>query len=127
MLIYATTRFEQGRERDARRFEAFAVNFRAMAAMPGSSVLANNLYDSHCEQPPPRIAAALSDFERAPPAYPPTSPLRRYEQTFATTLACTPSTHRASAATLARGTRGEPTTQGGCKASPCWASDLCAA
>ena len=49
MLILATTRFEQGRERNPRRFEAFVTNFRAMAAMPGTSVLTNNLYDFHCE------------------------------------------------------------------------------
>jgi hypothetical protein len=47
MLVLATTRFEQGRENDAARFAAFVRNFRAMAAMPGTTVLANNLYDAH--------------------------------------------------------------------------------
>ncbi len=47
MLMLATTRFEQGRENSPDRFAAFVRNFRAMAAMPGTSVLANNLFDSH--------------------------------------------------------------------------------
>jgi hypothetical protein len=47
LLLWATTRFEQGRERSAARFGGFVRNVRAMAALPGSAVLANNMYDAH--------------------------------------------------------------------------------
>jgi hypothetical protein len=47
VFLWATTRFEQGRERSAARFGGFVRNFRAMAALPGSAVLANNMYDAH--------------------------------------------------------------------------------
>ena len=46
-ILWATTRFEQGRERHANRFGGFVKNFRALAALPGSAVAANNMYDVH--------------------------------------------------------------------------------
>ncbi len=50
LLLWATTRFEQGRERSAARFGGFVRNVRAMAALPGSAMLANNMYDVHYVQ-----------------------------------------------------------------------------
>jgi len=47
LILWATTRFEQGRERHKERFSGFIKNFRAMASLPGSVVLANNMYDVH--------------------------------------------------------------------------------
>jgi hypothetical protein len=47
MIIWSTTRFEQGREGDPARLTGFVKNFRAIAARPGNVVLANNLYDVH--------------------------------------------------------------------------------
>jgi hypothetical protein len=46
-ILWATTRFEQGRERHVERFSGFVKNFRALASRPGSAVLANNMYDVH--------------------------------------------------------------------------------
>lgn len=46
-ILFATTRFEQGRERHRERFGGWVTNFRALATLPGSAVLANNLYDVH--------------------------------------------------------------------------------
>ena len=47
VILWATTRFEQGRERNRGRLEGYIKNFRALAALPGSVVLANNMYDVH--------------------------------------------------------------------------------
>jgi hypothetical protein len=47
VVLWATTRFEQGRERSAQRLAGYVANFRALAALPGSAVLANNMYDVH--------------------------------------------------------------------------------
>jgi len=47
VVLWATTRFEQGRERSAQRLAGYVTNFRALAALPGSAVLANNMYDGH--------------------------------------------------------------------------------
>jgi hypothetical protein len=46
-ILWATTRFEQGREENPSRFAGFVTNFRAMAQSPGSAVFANSLYDAH--------------------------------------------------------------------------------
>lgn len=47
MILYPTTRFEQGRESNEQRLGGFIKNFRAMAERPGNVVWANNLYDVH--------------------------------------------------------------------------------
>ena len=47
VVLWATTRFEQGRERHRERLAGYITNFRALAALPGSVVLANNMYDVH--------------------------------------------------------------------------------
>lgn len=47
MIVWATTRFEQGREGNALRFSGFVQNFIALAKRPGTVILANNLYDLH--------------------------------------------------------------------------------
>jgi hypothetical protein len=47
VVLWATTRFEQGRERSAPRLAGYVANFRALAALPGSAVLAHNMYDVH--------------------------------------------------------------------------------
>lgn len=47
MILYPTTRFEQGRESNQQRLSGFITNFRSMAARPGNVVWANNLYDVH--------------------------------------------------------------------------------
>jgi hypothetical protein len=47
MIVWATTRFEQGREGNTLRFNGFVQNFIALASRPGTVVLANNLYDVH--------------------------------------------------------------------------------
>jgi len=45
LIIWATTRFELGRELNAERMCGYVRNLRAMASLPGSVVLANNMYD----------------------------------------------------------------------------------
>jgi hypothetical protein len=45
LIIWATTRFELGRELNAGRMCGFVRNLHAMASLPGSVVLANNMYD----------------------------------------------------------------------------------
>jgi hypothetical protein len=47
MIVWATTRFEQGREGNTNRFNGFVQNFIALASRPGTVILANNLYDVH--------------------------------------------------------------------------------
>lgn len=49
-IIWATTRFELGRECNARRMCGYVHNLRALASIPGSVVLANNMYDVHYTQ-----------------------------------------------------------------------------
>jgi hypothetical protein len=45
MIVWATTRFEQGREFDVTRLKGFFNNIRAIAAQPGNVILANSVYD----------------------------------------------------------------------------------
>jgi hypothetical protein len=47
LILWATTRFEQGKEYHERKFRSFVDNFRAMALQPGNVVLANSVYDQH--------------------------------------------------------------------------------
>lgn len=47
IILWATTRFEQGRERNADRLSAYIRNVRAIAARPGNILAANNMYDVH--------------------------------------------------------------------------------
>lgn len=47
LIFWATTRFEQGRERNPDHFRRFVRNVRAIAAQPGNVILANSVYDQH--------------------------------------------------------------------------------
>ena len=47
VILWATTRFEQGRERHVVRLNGWIQNFQSLAALPGSAVAANNMYDVH--------------------------------------------------------------------------------
>jgi hypothetical protein len=47
VILWVTTRFEQGREGNADKMRGLISNFRALAKRPDTSVLANNMYDVH--------------------------------------------------------------------------------
>ncbi len=47
VILWVTTRFEQGREGNADKMRGLIGNFRALAERPDTSILANNLYDVH--------------------------------------------------------------------------------
>lgn len=47
IILWATTRFEQGREHDPDRLRGLIKNVRAIAAQPWNAVMANNWYDVH--------------------------------------------------------------------------------
>jgi hypothetical protein len=47
VILWITTRFEQGREGNAQKMAGLIKNFRALAKRPDTSILANNMYDVH--------------------------------------------------------------------------------
>ena len=61
LILWATTRFEQGREHDKDKLANLVRNVRAIAGRDGNSVLANNLYD----------AAYMNYFTGLSPVYAP--------------------------------------------------------
>jgi hypothetical protein len=47
VILWVTTRFEQGREGNPDKMRGLISNFRALAKRPDTSILANNMYDVH--------------------------------------------------------------------------------
>ena len=45
VILWITTRFEQGREGDAQKMRGLIKNFKTLAKRPDTSILANNMYD----------------------------------------------------------------------------------
>ena len=47
VILWVTTRFEQGREGNREKMQGLIGNFRALAKRPDTAILANNMYDVH--------------------------------------------------------------------------------